>query len=75
MEIEDIFSSLNTNKILIGILEQVGEVNVPIDFFINVLDRQIEVKTDAEKSAFVFSLKEDNVRESDQHEYIQSFEE
>lgn len=75
MEIEDIFSSLNTNKILIGILEQVGEVNVPIDFFINVLDRQIEVKTNAEKSAFVFSLKEDNVRESDQHEYIQSFEE
>jgi hypothetical protein len=60
MEVEEIFQSLNTNKILIGILEQVGKVEVPIDFFINVLDRQLEVKANSEGSAFVFSLKDNN---------------
>jgi hypothetical protein len=74
MEIEEVATSLNTSKILIGILEQTGEVSVPIDFFTNVLDRQLEIKTNDEQTAFVFKLKEKDVREPDQHELIQSFE-
>jgi hypothetical protein len=74
MEFEEIATSLNTSKILIGILEQVKEVSVPIDFFINVLDRQLEIKTNDEKTAFVFTLKENDVEQSNQHELIQSFE-
>lgn len=57
MDMQEIFDSLNANKILIGILEQVKEVSVPISFFTDVSDRQLEVKSNSEMSEFIFSLR------------------
>lgn len=57
MDMQEVFDSLNANKILIGILEQVKEVSVPISFFTDVSDRQLEVKSNSEMSEFIFSLR------------------
>jgi hypothetical protein len=60
VSLEDYFNSLNANKILIGILSQLKEIEIPIEFFRNVPDSELGVTVNEDGSSFIFKLKETN---------------
>lgn len=58
-DIQDIIASLNINKVLISILETVGEVRVPTLTFLenSITDKELVIDYDDETPSFVFKLK------------------
>lgn len=61
-DIEDIVASLNTNKVLISILEECGKIAVPVLKFLDAdtSNKELVIDYDEETSAFVFSLRSKN---------------
>ena len=59
-DVQDIIASLNINKVLISILETVGEVKVPTLIFLenSITEKELVVDYDDETPAFVFKLKD-----------------
>lgn len=57
---DDYFNSLNANKVLIGVLNQIKQIEIPVSFFTNVPDSQMMVTLNEDGSKFIFSLKEEN---------------
>lgn len=56
---DEIAKSLNINKILITVLEAVGEVKVPaLTFLDNNEDKVLVVEYDGVDSSFIFKLKD-----------------
>lgn len=60
LDLEQYFNSLTSNKILIGVLGQTGKIEIPISFFTDVQDSQLEVTLNEDQTHFVFSLKDNN---------------
>jgi hypothetical protein len=60
LDLEQYFNSLTSNKILIGVLGQTGKIEIPISFFTDVQDSQLEVTLNEDQTHFVFSLKSNN---------------
>lgn len=60
VSIEDYFNSLNSNKILIGVLTQLKQVEIPISFFLDVPDSEMHVTVNEDGTNFIFSLREKN---------------
>ncbi len=60
LDLEQYFNSLTSNKILIGVLGQTGKIEIPISFFTDVQDSQLEVTLNEDQTHFVFSLKGNN---------------
>jgi len=60
---EDIFNSLNPSKILIGVLNQIKEITIPVNFFLDVPDSQIAVTLSEDGSSFIFNLRDKNAGE------------
>jgi hypothetical protein len=56
----DYFNSLNANKILIGAITQLKEIQIPIDFFKDVPDSQLSVTLSEDSTKFIFSLREND---------------
>ena len=56
----EIIQSLNTNKVLIAILETLGEVSVPALTFLDAanIDKGLVIEYDEELSSFIFKLGE-----------------
>jgi hypothetical protein len=56
----EIIQSLNTNKVLIAILETLGEVSVPALTFLDAAnsDKGLVIEYDEELSSFIFKLGE-----------------
>ena len=64
---DDIVATLNINKVLIAILETLGNVTVPTLTFIDAAksDKELVISYDEEKVAFIFGLK-DNTKNDEQ---------
>ena len=64
---ESIFASLNVPKILIAILEKLGEVTVPSNSFLNAgtEDKELQVDYNSDNQTFTFKLKESNGQSDD----------
>lgn len=60
VSIEDYFNSLNANKILIGVLSQIKEIQIPVEFFRNVPDSEMAVTVNEDGTNFIFKLKDAN---------------
>lgn len=60
INIEEYFNSLNPSKILIGVLSQINKIEIPVSFFTQVSDSQLEVTLNESGDSFVFSLKDNN---------------
>lgn len=58
--LEDYFKSLNPNKILIGILQQIKNIEIPVGFFSDVPNSELVVGVNEDGTSFVFSLKDSN---------------
>jgi hypothetical protein len=58
--LEEYFKSLNPNKILIGVLQQIKKVEIPVGFFADVPNSELVVSVNEDGTLFVFSLKESN---------------
>jgi hypothetical protein len=58
--LEEYFKSLNPNKILIGVLQQIKKVEIPVGFFADVPNSELVVSVNEDGTSFVFSLKESN---------------
>ena len=58
--LEEYFKSLNPNKILIGVLQQIKKVEIPVGFFADVPNSELVVSVNVDGTLFVFSLKESN---------------
>jgi hypothetical protein len=61
-ETNELVASLNINRILIAILETVGEVRVPtLSFFENAnLDKELVIDYEEDSATFVFKLRGNN---------------
>jgi hypothetical protein len=58
-DVDEIAKSLNINKILISVLESVGEVRVPaLTFLDGNDDKVLVVEYDEVNSSFIFKLKD-----------------
>lgn len=59
-EVNEIIQSLNTNKVLIAVLETLGEVVVPALTFLEAAnnDKGLVIEYDGELSSFIFKLGE-----------------
>ena len=55
--VEDYFNSLNPNKILIGVLTELKEIQIPIKFFSDVPDSQMAVTINEDGTKFIFTLR------------------
>jgi hypothetical protein len=57
-EASEIIASLNTNKVLIALLETLGEVIVPTLTFLDAAnsDKGLVIEYDEETSSFIFKL-------------------
>jgi hypothetical protein len=56
-EINEIVASLNINKVLISILQEIGEVRVPtLNFLEGVNDKQLVIEYDEVTPSFIFKL-------------------
>ena len=60
VSLDQYFESLTSSKILIGILNEIKTIEIPISFFSNVPDSQLEVGLNENQTNFIFSLREDN---------------
>jgi hypothetical protein len=58
--LEEYFKSLNPNKILIGVLQQIKKIEIPVGFFADVPNSELVVSVNEDGTAFVFSLKDSN---------------
>ena len=61
-ETNELVASLNLNKILIAILDQVGEVRVPtLNFFKDLPDNQeLVIDYEDDPATFIFKLRNNN---------------
>ena len=61
-ETNELIASLNINKILIAILEQVGEVKVPTLKFLEGLpdNQELVIDYEDEPATFIFKLRSNN---------------
>lgn len=59
-EVNDLVASLNINKVLIAILETLGEVSVPTLTFLDAAnkDKELVVDYDEDGPSFTFKLKD-----------------
>jgi hypothetical protein len=63
-DVNDIIASLNINKVLISILQEVGEVSVPtLKFLDSVDDKHLVIEYDETGPSFIFKLGELNESE------------
>jgi hypothetical protein len=54
-EVNEIIASLNINKVLISILQEIGEVRVPtLTFLEGVNDKQLVIEYDEDTPSFIF---------------------
>ena len=60
ISMDDYFNSLNSNKILIGALTQLKQIEIPVSFFSSVPDSQMMVTVSEDGSKFIFTLKEND---------------
>ena len=58
--LEEYFKSLNPNKILIGVLQQVKQIEIPVGFFADVPNSELVVSVNEDGTSFIFTLKESN---------------
>jgi hypothetical protein len=58
--IQDVYAQLNIAKILIAVIESLGEIAVPVDKFINVNneDKELQVDYNEVDNTFAFKLKQ-----------------
>jgi hypothetical protein len=58
--IQDVYAQLNIAKILIAVIESLGEISVPVDKFINVNneDKELQVDYNEADNTFAFKLKQ-----------------
>lgn len=58
-DVSEIIASLNINKVLISILQEIGEVRVPtLTFLESVNDKQLVIEYDEDNPSFIFKLGE-----------------
>lgn len=64
-EVQDIVASIDTNKILILVLEHVGEVAISTEKFMSVSkeDKELVIDYDESGPSFVFSIRDKNNNE------------
>ena len=60
VSLDKYFNSLNPSKILIGILTELKQIEIPISFFSDVPDSQMSVTINEDGTKFIFSLRENN---------------
>lgn len=60
VSLDQYFESLTSSKILIGVLNEIKTIEIPVSFFSNVPDSQLEVGLNENQTNFIFSLREDN---------------
>jgi hypothetical protein len=63
---EEVMPTLTATKVLVSILEALGNVEVPLTTFVSMQseDRELEVKYNGDTDAIIFSLKkEDEINE------------
>lgn len=56
--LEEYFKSLNPNKILIGVLQQIKQVEIPVGFFADVPNSELVVSINEDGTSFIFTLKD-----------------
>lgn len=60
VSLDQYFESLTSSKILIGVLNEIKTIEIPVSFFSNVPDSQLEVGLNENQTNFIFSLREYN---------------
>ena len=65
--IEDVFASLNVSRILIAMLETMGEIAISTSLFVNAAaeDKELQVDYNSDDQTFTFKLKEKNEQRDD----------
>lgn len=57
--IQDIFAELNVSRILVAVIESLGEISIPTDKLINAPseDSELEVEYNPDTQSFTFKLR------------------
>ena len=60
---DDIFAQLNVSRILVALIENSGEVSIPVNNFINAVneDKELQVDYNKDNQTFTFKIKAKNI--------------
>lgn len=58
-EVDDVFAELNVARILVAVVENAGEITVPVNSFLNAVneDKELQVDYNKDNQTFTFKLK------------------
>jgi hypothetical protein len=58
INVQEIYAQLNAPRILVGILEKMGEVSIPVTQFLNAIteDKELQIDYNEEDQTFLFKL-------------------
>jgi hypothetical protein len=58
-KVDDVLAQLNVARILVAVVENAGEISVPVDSFINAVneDKELQVDYNKDDQTFTFRLK------------------
>jgi hypothetical protein len=58
-KVEDIFAQLNVSRILVAVLETLGQISIPVTTIVNAEneDKELQVDYDESNQTFLFKLK------------------
>jgi hypothetical protein len=56
-KVEDIFAQLNVSRILVAVLETLGQISIPVTTIVNAENEDKELQVDYDESNQTFSFK------------------